>query len=171
LTETALLADQTLEQIRELSLSLRPSLLDDLGLVPTLRWYLERVSGRLNIEIAFQAQGLQTRLSGDIETTLYRVVQEALTNIAKHADARTVSVRIDCVDNSVVATIEDDGRGFDPRRLERAAHPFGAGLLGMKERVTFMGGQFDVRSRRGKGTKLSIAIPIEKDNALRKDVT
>jgi signal transduction histidine kinase len=160
LAETALLAEQMLDQVRELSLSLRPSLLDDLGLAPTLRWYLGRVSARLNVDVAFEALGLETRLPGDVETTLYRVVQEAMTNVARHADASEVSVRIERLDGRVLTIVGDDGCGFDPRQLDQASPPSGTGLLGMRERVTLMGGTFDVRSRLGEGTTLLIELPL-----------
>ena len=161
LAETSSLADQTLEQVRELALDLRPSMLDDLGLVPTLRWYVNRYAQRLNIEVGFEAMDLEERLTAEVETTLYRVVQEALTNVARHAQANKVHIHLERQESTVAAFIEDDGQGFDVEEVaDREPSERGAGLLGMRERVASFGGHFDIQSRPGQGTRLSLEIPI-----------
>jgi len=160
LAETSWLADQTLEQTRELSLDLRPSMLDDLGLLPTLRWYVNRYAKRLNIEVEFEAIDFEERLTAEMETALYRIVQEALTNVARHAQANRVRIRLERKEAKVRAFIEDDGQGFDAQEvIDREAPARGAGLLGIQERVASLGGRFSIQSRPGQGTRLSLEIP------------
>ena len=161
LAETRSQAQQILEQIRKLSHDLRPSMLDDLGLVPALRWYVNQYTQRLNIEVEFEAIDFQERLTMEVETVLYRVVQEALTNVAKHAQAHKVWIRLERKDTTVAASIEDDGQGFDIQKVAgRAAPERGTGLIGMRERVTSLGGRFRIQSRPGQGTRLTIEIPV-----------
>jgi signal transduction histidine kinase len=161
LAETSALADQTLEQVRELSLDLRPSMLDDLGLVPTLRWYVNRYAQRLKLEVEFEAVDLEERLTAEMETVLYRVVQEALTNVARHAQANRVHIHLEHKEFKVHAFVEDDGQGFDLQEVAgREALERGAGLLGIRERVASLGGRFSLWSRPGQGTRLTIEIPI-----------
>ena len=170
LSEAGQLTDETLEQIRELALDLRPSMLDDLGLIPTLRWYVGRFSKRMDIPTDFQTAGFdeQLRLSSLLETALYRILQEALTNVARHAAATEVRLHLSIVapnraasstaSPTVTAIIEDDGHGFD---LEAEVADSGVGLLGMRERVTLLGGNWHVDSVRGRGTRIQIQIPLE----------
>jgi PAS domain S-box-containing protein len=160
LVETTSLADETLEQVREMALGLRPSLLDDLGLVPALRWYLNRLAQRLPIEISFEATDGRDRLPPQLETAIYRIVQEALTNITRHAQASRVHVHLECTASAIVTTIEDDGRGFDP---EAAASRGGVGLLGMRERAVLLGGSVGISSQPGRGTRLTLEIPWGRD--------
>jgi signal transduction histidine kinase len=161
LAETAALIEQTSEQISALALDLRPSLLDDLGLVSALRWYVSRYTDRVGVQVQVEAVDLAERLEREVETTLYRVVQEALTNVARHARARNVHLRLERKVSSIVATIEDDGQGFNTRELtDKTAPERGAGLLGMRERVTLLGGTFRLVSVPGGGTELSVEIPL-----------
>jgi signal transduction histidine kinase len=159
--EAMSLIDQTLEQTRDLALDLRPSLLDDLGLLPALRWYVNRYARRLDMEVELEALGLEERLAPEMETALYRIVQEALTNVARHAQATRVTIRLKGGAGGVVtAVIEDDGRGFDTEKLAaRDPSGRGAGLLGMRERVAGLGGSVCVQSSPGQGTRLLIRIP------------
>lgn len=161
LLEARLLADQTLEEVRELGLNLWPSMLDDLGLVPTLRWYINQQARRLALQINFEATGLEERLAPELETALYRIVQEALTNVARHAQASKVSLCLKCKGPMVVLRIEDDGRGFETRDpVAPHAVARGTGLLGMRERVTFLEGRFHVESQPGQGTRLIAKVPV-----------
>ena len=162
LEETAFLVDQTLEQVRELALNLRPSMLDDLGLLPTLRWYVGRYAKRLSLKVELEAIDLEERLPREMETVLYRMVQEALTNIAKHAQASSVHIRMEGKDSTVSMAIEDNGRGFDTDEVEaRERSERGAGLLGMRERISNLGGSLSIRSRPGQGTHLSAELPLD----------
>ena len=161
LTEASLLADQTLEQIRELSLDLRPPMLDDLGLVPTLRWYVKRFAARMSIAAELTVRGDEVRLSSPLETAIYRVLQEALTNVARHAQATMIHLHLYYQDAMIRAEIVDNGIGFDVENSapsnNRAA---GMGLLSMRERVTILDGTFEIASQQGAGTRLTIELPM-----------
>ena len=162
LNETEQLVAQLLDQVRELSLNLRPPMLDDLGLIPTLRWYIQRYVDRSNIHVQLDAATYTERLASGLETTLYRVLQEALTNIARHAQATTVLLRLQATSTTVTAYVEDDGKGFDVAAImARESFAGGAGLLGMRERVTLLGGTFTIESVAGAGTQLYFVIPRE----------
>lgn len=161
LTEVSLLVDETLEHARELSHTLRPTMLDEMGLVPTLRWYVNRYAERLAINIDFEVKDLEERPAAEIETTLYRAVQEALTNIARHAEASRVRLHLIRREARLSVLIEDDGQGFDGEKsmtagIDRA----GMGLFGMRERVARCGGTFNLHSQPGQGTRLMIELPF-----------
>jgi len=161
LSETGSWIDLTVERIRELALDLRPSMLDDLGLVPALRWYVKRYCKTVGIEIELEAIDFEERLPAEVETVLYRVMQEALTNIARHAQANRVHVCLQRKECTVAAFVEDDGQGFDVERVGgREASKRGTGLLGIRERVASLGGSFSLQSRPGQGTRLYIEIPF-----------
>lgn len=158
------LSQNALEEVRRLSVELRPSILDDLGLVPALRWYIDRHAERTGMRSRFEEIGLDERLPAEIETVCYRAVQEALTNIARHASAQNISV---CLErergrDSVALTITDDGVGFDvSRALRRARAGDSLGLLGLHERVELLGGSLRIRSQSGEGTSIQIQLPIQ----------
>ena len=161
LTETGRAVDEMLDHVHELSLAFRPTMLDELGLVPTLRWYVDRYAKRLGIAVEFEASGLEERLPSELETALYRVVQEAFTNIARHAQARRVRLHLAQRGSKVTASIQDDGVGFDAeKRIAISPSGSGAGLVGMRERVTLLGGTFSLRASPGRGTRLAIELPV-----------
>ena len=163
ISETRLLAHQTLRAIRNLSLDLRPSALDDLGLLPALRWYIKEYQQKFALPVNFQASGLKERLPTEIETVVYRIVQEALTNVAKHAQAQTVLVHVEGDAGTIQITICDDGRGFDTQRHQRTLEPgqeHGWGLVGMRERASLLGGTLQITSKSGHGTTICARIPI-----------
>ncbi len=165
LAEANLLTNQILERIQELSFNLRPTTLDDLGLVPTLHWYINLYAKRVNIETDFEVIDIEERLSPAIETALYRIVQEALTNVARHAEATKVRLLLRRREAVIVAYIEDDGQGFDVVNvLDREMPETGMGLVGMRERVILLGGKFNIQSAPQQGTQLSIEIPLEQEN-------
>ena len=153
---------QTLEAVRNLALELRPSMLDDLGLVPALARYVQSCPERFGFEADFAAIGLDgQRLPSEIETTLYRIVQEALTNAARHAQARRVSVLLERRGDSVVAIVEDDGKGFDVAGvLASEDERRRLGLYGMEERASLVGGQLTVESAAGAGTTVFVEVPL-----------
>lgn len=160
LAETGALIDQTSQRISALALDLRPTLLDDLGLVPATRWYVSRYAERTGIDVEMEVAGLEQRLDPEVETALYRVVQEALTNVARHADATRIRLHLERKDGLVTALIEDNGRGFEaPAQIEDVSDR-GAGLVGMQERVTLLGGRLTIQSRRREGTRLWVEIPL-----------
>lgn len=161
LTETSTLLVRTLENLRRLSHDLRPAMLDDLGLIPTLRWYTESSAKRLGIPISFQAVNLKKRLTFEKETVIYRIVQEALTNIAKYAQAKAVSISLTRKNATLVTTVEDNGKGFNlETSIMGGYYSQGLGILGMKERVNNLGGIFHIESKQGKGTRISVEIPL-----------
>ncbi len=154
------IAAQTMQSIHDLALQLRPSVLDDLGLVAALERHLADCRRRYGLTIDFAAHGLSdTRLAPTIETALYRIVQEALTNIGRHAHAHTVSVLLERRDGRVVAVIEDDGVGFDPGAADGAGRRLG--LFGMQERAALLGGRFTVESMPGRGTSIFVEVPLK----------
>jgi signal transduction histidine kinase len=159
LREVHALLDRVEAQLRRLSRELRPTILDDLGLAPALEWLAQGVADRTGLAITVVAPF--DRLSPGVETAVYRIVQEALTNVVRHARASKVQVEVRRDDSTVRAVIRDDGQGFDvaatlARRGER-----GLGLIGMRERVEAMGGKLLIESHPGKGVDISLAIPLE----------
>jgi len=146
----------TLRDVRRLAVQLRPKALDDFGLTPALERLAQSYSETTGIEVQLQARLGQERLPADVETTLYRIVQEALTNVVKHAEAHKVSILLARRAGSAMAMIEDDGRGFEPE----ASRGDGIGLLGMRERVALHDGHLTVESTPGGGTTLAIEVPL-----------
>jgi signal transduction histidine kinase len=145
-----------LQDVRRLAVELRPAVLDDFGLVPALERLTSAFSEQTDIRVDFHSALGETRLPGEAETTLYRVVQESLTNILKHANARHISVSIARRDSGVAAVIEDDGDGFDLRTVRDE----GIGLLGMRERLALLDGRLEVESRPGAGTTVVAEVPL-----------
>ena len=159
--ETIVILDQTLEQVRTLSLDLRPSMLDDLGLASALRWYLDRQARRAEFSIQFAAETPDSGVSKEIETTCFRVAQEIVTNIARHAHARNVQVELHRLDNELELLIRDDGVGFDlTAARERATQGTSMGLLGMQERVLIVGGRLEIQSEPSRGTEVRVRFPL-----------
>jgi PAS domain S-box-containing protein len=145
-------------QVRDLSLRLRPTMLDDLGLVPALAWQLERYTAQTGVRVAFEHHGVGGRFPAEVETAAYRIVQEGLTNVARHADIGEAVVRL-WADGSVLGVqVEDQGAGFDPDAA--LADGTSGGLSGMLERATLLGGHFEVTSRPGAGTRLAVELPL-----------
>jgi signal transduction histidine kinase len=148
------LAENSVHVIRNMSLLLRPSMLDDLGLVPALEWQAREVSKRTGLRVRIRASGAVDDLPDAYKTCIYRVVQEALHNCARHAHAHSAEVDVDERDGEIRLTIVDDGRGFN------ANHVRGLGLLGMEERITHLGGSFHVHSEEMKGTRILVELPF-----------
>lgn len=151
------ITDELSRTSHDLAVRLRPTALDDIGLPAALQAFTAEWSQRAGVEVHLQCVGLdRERLDPEVETTLYRVVQEALTNVTKHARARLASIVVERRDGEVMAMIEDDGIGFDPQRLGASGR---LGLLGMLERSTLVGGTFQVEASPGTGTLLRVVIP------------
>ncbi len=144
------------DSIRNLSSELRPDLLDDLGLVPALKWYITEFSGkRPEIKVEFQSAGVRRRFSPEIELVIYRIFQEGINNIVKHAKARRVEVTLTYSHPKLIFVLKDDGVGF-----ERSRSTDGIGLLGMRERVISVRGGLHIQSARSKGTTIRVEIPV-----------
>jgi signal transduction histidine kinase len=149
---------ETVDQVREMSLNLRPSMLDDLGLIPTLLWYFDRYTTRTKIRVNFKHTGLSKTLPLEVRIATYRIVQEALSNVARHARTDEVAVSISLIRKRLHLRIEDSGTGFDPAVIM----PTSAGISGMEERVHLLGGRIQVDSTPGMGTRLTAEIPLTK---------
>jgi signal transduction histidine kinase len=147
-------ADSSINSIRDIALLLRPSMLDDLGLIPALEWQAREVSRRSAIKVSVKAENVPDSLPDEMRTCIYRVVQEALHNISRHSGAKSAVVTVRQSGSSLFLSVEDDGSGFDPGQTR------GLGMLGMEERVRQLRGQFEVRSTPGKGTVLRVTLPL-----------
>lgn len=158
------LLNQVEKQLRRYSHELRPTVLDDLGWIPAIRFLAEGISKRANLRIQVKTT-VAGRLPGPTEIAVYRIVQEALTNAAKHSKASRVSIRIGRKARIICCSIEDDGVGFDVRAVQSAGKRRGLGLISMQERLNGIGGTLSINSGPGRGTKLLIQLPSEASNA------
>jgi signal transduction histidine kinase len=148
------LAEASVNVIRNMTLLLRPSMLDDFGLVPALEWQAREVSKRTGLRVQVNAEDAADALPEEHKTCIYRVVQEALHNCARHSQARSVKVVVWQERSKILLSVEDDGLGFDAGRVR------GLGLVGMEERVHHLGGEFNIHSRRGVGTSVAVELPL-----------
>lgn len=164
LRESQKQAEQALEDVRELSRLLRPRMLDDLGLVPTLRWYARNFSKRSRIDLHLQLKGARHRLDPELETMIFRIIQEGLNNISKHSKATEAEVNLNLTKGVVYLQIADKGRGFDPGKLNQSNFASGSGIAGIRDRVSLVDGTFTLQSEVGTGTTLKIQIPVSKKN-------
>src|SRR5512140_1357820 len=161
LSEETALAVSTLDAVHRLIVDLRPSVLDDLGLRSAIAWYADRHLRAHGIAVRCEFNGLDRRLPPEHETAIFRIVQEAITNIDKHAKAETVLIQTALRDEALTVDVEDDGAGFDGANFatpDGAGH--GWGLLGMRERVEMLGGTLRIDSARGEGTHLALRVPL-----------
>jgi signal transduction histidine kinase len=155
------LIDRVLQQVRALSLDLRPSMLDDLGLVPALRWYLNRQAERAGFSVELHTDQMLERFAPDLETTCFRIAQEALNNIVRYARAKYVVVELHQRDNVLQLTISDDGVGFDVGAARRSAATGGSlGLVSMQERAVLVGGLIEFDSTPDRGTTIVVQLPL-----------
>ena len=154
------LLNEVEKHLRRYSHELRPTILDDLGWIPAIRFLAEGISKRANLPIHIEAK-FSGRLPGTVETTLYRVVQEALTNAVKHAKAKNVWIRAWLKDQVLHCSIRDDGAGFDTQAAQTATGRKGLGLIAMRERLSAIGGTLWIESSQRSGTELLIRLPME----------
>ena len=157
------LVDGALELVRSLSFELRPSLLDDLGLVTALRWYADQFAQRtgINAKSSTNLPGDQPRFRPELEIVCFRIVQEALTNVARHAAAKNVSISLRAVDHQITLSIKDDGIGFSELPPRAGASAMRLGLMGMRERALVLGGILEIKSGPDLGTEIRASFPIE----------
>jgi signal transduction histidine kinase len=151
-----------LDEVNRIILDLRPTMLEDLGLMSALRWYASQRLEPLGVRVHVRSSGVEERLQPHVETTLYRIAQEALTNVAKHAQAEHVWLSVSKSRGYFILSVRDDGHGFSVGPV--LADPddrVGLGLFGMKERATLVGGTFTIESHPGKGARVSVRIPVE----------
>lgn len=157
LVETKLLAEQALRTVRDMAMGLRPAMLDELGLIPALQWQGREHSRRTGIPVSVEVEGGVDELPEEYRTCVYRVVQEALNNIAKHAAAHRILIGIRARNGGLSISVKDDGVGFDPQSRNRG----GMGLLGMAERVKKLGGSLEVVSQPGLGSSILAQMPLK----------
>lgn len=155
----------SLQDVRKIIYNLRPMSLDDLGLIPTLQRYVLTFQEETGIAVLFQTRGTQPELKAVISLTVFRIVQEAMNNVAKHAKASNISIHIEFLAEELKLFVIDDGQGFDTERLKERNEDIssGFGLVSMRERVELLGGDMLISSEPGKGTRLNISIPFTQD--------
>lgn len=165
LSELKGLVKESLQDVRKIIFDLRPMVLDDLGLVPALKRYIAEFQERCSLHIDFQVLGNSNeRLSGTLEIALFRIIQEALNNVIKHAQAKTVEVYLEQAQTQVNLRIKDDGCGFDLEKVLNNSNSDSYGLIGIRERVELLEGNFKILTAPGKGTNLLVKIPFGKEN-------
>jgi signal transduction histidine kinase len=155
-------ASDTVHELQDIIYDLRPSVLDDLGLVPALRWYAESRLETNGIRTTWKISGRERRLPAEIETTLFRIGQESITNIYKYAEARHVTFQLTFETKKVKLQVADDGVGFDMQEALpiRIRNKRGLGLMGMRERAELLGGRLQVESSPGNGTRITVELPF-----------
>ena len=157
--DTEELLSLTIDDIRKLIFDLRPSILDDFGLYSALKSYLDGYSRRSDIKVTIKGKEEKERFPLKVEENLYRIIQESLNNVVKHANATEVGISLYKKHSAVILSVKDNGVGFDPLKLSSSAHP-GTGISGMRERANLLGGSFEVISKPGKGTRINVKIPL-----------
>jgi len=160
ITRTQRLVEQSVDIVHRFARDLRPTVLDDLGLIPALRTFMKGFTEETGIRVHLSAFAAVEEVNGDKRTVLYRVAQEALTNVARHAQASRAEVKIQKTDGCICMKIKDDGKGFEKERVLSARRGQRLGLLGMRERLDMVGGKFTVTSRPGKGTTVLAQVPL-----------
>ena len=160
-------ADGILKSVRRISRDLTPSILDDLGLSAAVRWLVNNFKENLDVNIALQAVNIDSLVPKDLQINIYRILQECLTNIGKHAQAKNITLSIRQQQDTILFTVEDDGRGFDPEQLfSEMAMAQGLGFTTMRERALILNGTLDISSRQGAGTCVTLLIPRGKGGAI-----
>lgn len=154
------MVNDTLQETRRFIFDLRPMILDDLGLLPTLRRYIKDYTEKNKIEVNFSLNGRERRLPNHVEVAIFRIIQEALGNVVRHAEAMHVQLLLDLGETSVSITIEDDGVGFDINKLNLDAQQKSLGIASMGQRIEMLGGQLSIDSTVGRGTRVSALIPL-----------
>jgi signal transduction histidine kinase len=149
--------DETVKTVRRISSELRPSLLDDLGLTAAMEWQLQEFEKRFGIKTILNISEADIKLPDAIKTSLFRILQESLTNVARHSHATKVKVCFEKNADCLTLSIKDDGKGFDK---EKIADRKTLGILGMRERTSMIGGTYEILSKPGKGTRVVVSIPL-----------
>jgi len=160
LTITKDITRRSLDETRRLMFDLRPSVLDDLGLVPALRWLISHRVHPVGLQAEFSSNGFDERLSEELETALFRILQEAINNTVKHAKASTIRIELTHEPGQIVGVVQDDGIGFVPMQPEPiGVRDRGLGLFGMHERAALVGGKIEISSALGRGTVVRVVVP------------
>ena len=156
LRSTMSLLDETIRTVRRIATDLRPSILDDLGLIAAIEWQSQEFQKRAGIRTVFQSTIPEMDFPSDMAIGMFRICQESLTNVARHASASEVSITLDPVEGGMCMTVIDDGKGLEPERLDKKT----LGLIGMKERALMMGGKLEVGNGELKGFRLAVTVPL-----------
>jgi signal transduction histidine kinase len=160
LEEAKALTDSILEGVRRFSRDLRPSILDDLGLLPAIEWVSAEATRRGQISANVEVKGEPRRLSAEAELVLFRITQEALRNAEKHGGDCAATVSVEFAEDEVALSVSDDGKGFAAETSDHADREGKLGLLGMKERAELLGARFEIESRPGEGTTVAVVLPV-----------
>jgi len=160
LRELKSMSGELVKELQVLIAGLRPSVLDDLGLVPALDSLVKEFEQRSGVPTEFKFHGNGRRVKPDVETIIFRIAQEGLTNVSKHAQAQAVAVRLTITNQSLCLSVQDDGVGFDAQKVLHSDPRRQWGLIGIRERVALVGGNCDIRSQVGRGTKIDVCIPV-----------
>jgi signal transduction histidine kinase len=163
---TFAIIDSLIDRVRKLSLDLRPALLDEVGLIPALRAYLDAQAAISEVRIELDASAFEGRASPEAEIACFRIVQEAVTNVLRHAEARRVSVRLEQRTDRLQIVVEDDGHGIAPGQIPDAAAQGHMGIVGMRERARALGGEFAIDSEPGAGTAVRVTLPVGRGGGL-----
>ena len=164
LDEANSVVSDLMTRVRNLSLDLRPAMLDDLGLLPALVWLFERYGSQTRIKVNFEHTGIDRQFPSEISTAIYRIVKEALNNVSKHTQVEAVTVRAWSTAASLCAQVEDKGKGFDPTEVK----PGSSGLIGMQERAHLLGGQLTIETTPGAGTRVTAELPLPSETKRKK---
>ncbi|MAT44642.1 MAG: hypothetical protein CL609_20095 [Anaerolineaceae bacterium] len=156
------LVNELINKVRQISLDLRPSMLDDLGLLSTLIWFFERYTQQTEIQVIFTQNIERQRFSSNVEITAFRIIQESLTNVARYAEVEFVMVKIEFVKNQLLIELTDEGKGFNQEHL---VNEQGSGIMGMRERVRLLQGELSIKSSEGMGTQIKVTLPVEEKKA------
>jgi signal transduction histidine kinase len=151
------LLDDMVNSVRKISSELRPSLLDNLGLVAAMEWHLKELGKRLGVKINFNEPEEELQIPDLVKNSLFRIFQESLTNVARHSQARNVNIDLFVKDKKLILNIKDDGKGFDEQKIREKRT---LGILGMKERAAVMGGNYEILGEPGKGTVVTVVLPV-----------
>lgn len=164
ITSTQRLVEQSVEIVHRFARELRPTVLDDLGLIPALQSFMKTFIAETGVRVSLKASGMIEQSSGTIRTTLYRITQEALKNVGRHAHASQAEVSIQCQDGTILMEINDNGQGFEAEVKMNPSNHNRLGLLGMRERVEMVGGTFSIQSAPGRPTTVRVVIPFAAEN-------
>jgi len=163
------LAADGVEELQRMVSGLHPPQLDDLGLLAALRWYTSDISNRFGININIVHQGGKPMLTSDVRAVVFRIAQEAITNVVRHAEASKIDIQLDYSEDNIYLRVEDNGQGFNTDTVlkKKPGKPTAWGLLGMVERASLVGGTCNIFSHPGKGTLIEVNVPVfgEKQNA------
>jgi two-component system sensor histidine kinase DegS len=156
--EIAAYLQSALKNLQQLAMSLRPATLDHLGLAPTLRQFAQATTEKRGLKVLFESVGVEDRMPANIETSLYRIAQESINNVIRHAQATQADILLQSRQGKLIMIVEDNGIGFTPANVDERLH---SGIFGMRERVEMLGGELAIESEPGRGTTVVVELPYD----------